>query len=240
MDPNPLSWAQMAAGSQPAIPSRRHTEVLLDKVPEAHDLETLRTKLNTKFDTSKIIGIRRLPSKNVILSSVDKSTADSVSLSATTLSQVIGGTVEVRPPMYRVLVHGIPINAFDLRTPEGRAQGCNRFQDHNQHIPGMANVAWFNPRHTTGQTEASMVVVFHTPHQADDAIRHGLEGKVPELRGASPSVVQQLLGKEQIHSQGQGGQAHQSPLLWRGVLRSGRAGRVHAPPDRATKMVSRP
>ena len=171
----PRSWAQMAAGSQPAIPPRRQTEVLLDKVPAAHDLETLRSNLNAKFDTNKIIATRRLPSGNVVLSCVDKSTADRVSLSTTSLSQVVGTTVEVRPQLYRVMAHSIPINAFtDLRTPEGRAEGCKQFQARNQHITGMVNIAWFNPRHKPDQTEATLIVMFRTPQQADDAIRHGL------------------------------------------------------------------
>lgn len=128
-----------------------------------------------------IIAARQLPSGDISLRATDAAAAEVLRKYAAQWVEAFGGEASVRTPTWGV-VHGIPIKSMDLN-PETMTAIGEQILVQNRHTWGkdarIGHMGWLiRPR--TGKREASVVIEFLHPEDANQAIRRGTiwEGQI--------------------------------------------------------------
>ena len=115
------------------------------------------SKINSYFTTgAKMAGIRRLPSRDIILQAIGREAKETLVRDTKWLSVVIGKSATIIPERFSVFVHSVKVTNVETTDQE---KALKKAQEDNETIhPGVKilRVAW--PKKALGRTYSSMIV----------------------------------------------------------------------------------
>jgi hypothetical protein len=130
------------------------------------------SKINSYFTTgAKMAGIRRLPSRDIILQAIGREAKETLVRDTKWLSVVIGKSATIIPERFSVFVHSVKVTNVETTDQE---KALKKAQEDNETIhPGVKilRVAW--PKKALGRTYSSMIVEVASPEEANRMIELG-------------------------------------------------------------------
>jgi len=174
----PLRTAQTALPT--AIMTRKLREVRV-RIADGNDKQALNIrpntdileKINQHFPSPKAIGVRRLPSGDMVIQTSTRETKEALTNKAQWITE-LGSSATVLPDLFPVFVHSVKVRNVDT-TDHEKAVEYIRTQNQSLHPDAtFVRVAWPKRVLTDGRIYSSLIVEVDSPEAANRLIDIGL------------------------------------------------------------------
>ena len=183
------SWAAVAAVPRPKPTINKDTEIVVrlndsekKQVLQKTDQQAIVEEINRciahhEISSTSIRAIKKLQSGDIAVHTINEEEAEKLRTN-TAWTQVLGQKAKTSLQTWGVMVEGVEIADFDLKTPESREAAITKITDQNKNMEvfqGM-EIVWigWRSRITADQKVACMVLEVTTPESGNAIIDYNL------------------------------------------------------------------
>jgi hypothetical protein len=145
---------------------------VMQKTPSQDIVEDISARiLQLEVTTKGIRAIKKLPSGDIAVHTVNEEEANKLR-NNNAWTAVLGRKAKAVIPTYAIMVNGVEIEEWNLKSAESRAATIQKIQNHNKDVEELRDmeiiwISWRQQRFAEDQKYASMIVEVATPEMAN-------------------------------------------------------------------------